>query len=591
MPIDAPVIAGLVQELKKILPVKVDKIFQPFPDEIIFYCFGSGVTYKLLISLNSQFARINLLEGTHENPSQSPAFCMLLRKHFSGSKIIAIDVVPFERICRLTFEVYDPMIGLTKKHIWLELMGKNSNLILTNQDGLVLDTWRKSGFTITGRDLSAGNKYELPSTGGRWQPVTLNWDQFLGLITHLPPDATLEKFLLKHWFGLSSLTIHEITGSIDLNPQTLCREISETTLPILYDVFKRWANMVTTESYQPSCLYDTQGIARDCSAFPILNPPNNLLVRNTANLNQTVAEITERNQLEIRFTTYQNNLLHRIQTLISKAQTKLSKQQTEAATAEQSDSFRISGELLTTYGTQIKKGQSEARLNNHYDPHYAELVININPALTAQENAQVYFKKYQKAKKGQIAIRIQIQKTQETIQYLESIETLIQSAQNLTDLKLVQNELESETTETKHRQKRRPDKPKKEPEAEPRRFITPEGDIILVGRNNLQNDRLTFKIASPEDLWFHTQKMPGSHVILKINSGSLTDQSLNCACQLAVFFSKGRQSTKIPVDYTARKNVKKPPASKPGFVIYDFFKTAIITPDLELLRQLGVKVD
>lgn len=588
MPVDAPVLAGLVQELSRLLPIKIEKIFQPYPEEILLHGFGSGISCKILISLHSQYGRIALFEGSRENPAQSPAFCMLLRKHFGGAKLMEIAAIPFERICRLTFEAYDPYQGLSQKRIWLELTGKSSNLVITNGEDIIIDVWRKTGAAQTAaRELIAGVKYELPGTGGRWQPVSLSWEQFQNLISNIPPDVPLEKFLLKHWYGLSFLTVRQIAGMAEVEPVDLCGSISEIALQKIYRSFCDWSKAVSEQRFEPSRLCDRDGQTIDCSAFIIHFPPASCTVQKITSLNETVSEIMEGNTERQRFEMIKNNLLHVVKNRTTKAQTKLGKQQAEADVAEQGDSYRIMGELLTTYGSQIKKGATEVKLVNHYDPFNAEMPIPLNPALSPQENAQNYFKKYQKAKKGRQAIALQLNRTQETIDYLESVVTLIENARNLADLALVQVELENE--EHTKAPGNRHGKAKKEPAAEPRRFLTPEGDLIFVGRNNLQNDRLTFKIAGPNDLWFHAQKIPGSHVILKLKPGnSLTDNALNYACQLAAYFSKARQSTKIPVDYTPRKNVNKPAGSKPGFVIYHYFKSAIITPAPELLTKLGV---
>jgi predicted ribosome quality control (RQC) complex YloA/Tae2 family protein len=312
-------------------------------------------------------------------------------------------------------------------------------------------------------------------------------------------------------------------------------------------------------------------------------------------LNKAVADTIGIHHDAVRFLEIRQNVLHKIGAQLEKNRKKLSKQTREADQAEQSETLRITGELLTIYGYQINKGTQEIALPNHYDPDGSKITIRLNPALTANENAQHYFKKYQKAKKGQLAIAEQIAKTKEVIDYLESLEAMAETATAPEDLELIIEEIEEHPTvgrpaksgskSGKNNKSKKPDAP-----AKPRQFTSPAGHLIWVGRNNLQNDRLTFKMAAPVDWWFHTQKIPGSHVILKLLPGiEIDDETINYACQLAVYFSKGRPSTKVPVDFTQRKNVKKPPASKPGFVIYDYFKTAIITPDPEILRKLGVE--
>jgi predicted ribosome quality control (RQC) complex YloA/Tae2 family protein len=595
MPLDAPVLACIAGEIHKLLPVKIDKIHQPYSDEFLFSCFGMGASFKLLISLNSQHGRCHIFDGTRENPVNPSAFCMLLRKHFGGSKLVAVEGVPFERMLKLVFEVYDPLSGLSKKQILLELTGKSANLVIANEQGLIIDAWRKPEPKHPGdREIAAGLPYELPPTGGRWQPVTLAADAFAALLGQLPPGVTIEKFLLKHWYGLSNLSIRQIAAAAALEADTVCQELTAEQRTALYGAFAAWARRVAAAEFTPTALYDAQGHAVDCSALAVPNPPAGLSAGAVANLNEAVAAIFNHRHELARFHEAKQNLAKKIGHQLDKTRAKLTKQQDEAARAERGDEYRICGELLTTYSYQVPKGGSEARLVNYYDPDGAELAIVLNPALTAQENAQSYFKKYQKAKKGQQAIALQIARTQEAIDYLESIESLITSAQSLADLKLVQEEIELADG--------RPAKPKalarekakkamrREAPAEPRQYRTPSGHTILVGRNNLQNDKLTFKVADPTDWWFHTQKIPGSHVILRPQPGvAVDDETLNYACQLAAYFSKAQNSTKVPVDYTQRKNVKKPPGSKPGYVIYDYFKTAIITPDPQLLAEVGVE--
>lgn len=590
MPFDAPVVACLAQEIHRLLPVKIDKIYQPLKDEFIFSCYGGGEAFKLLISLNPQYARFHRCEDGKVNPLQPSSFCMLLRKYFGGSKLIDIQAVPFERILKLSFEVYDPLEGLSQKYIWVEFTGKTANLIVTNDQNRIIDCWRRCYPKDSGdRDLTAGSSYELPATGGRWQPVTISAPEFANLITQVPPEASVESFLLKHWYGLSAPSLHEILLSAGLDQTSRCGDLTPQQAEALYCAFSGWANPLAAGNYQPSGLYDEQGKLKDFIAFRPRYPLPGYSIAPLPSLNAAVSSTIGSRHDTARLMETQNNLLRKIRNLIEKNSKKIAKQKQEAAVAEQSERWRIMGELLTIYGYQIPKGSTETSLVNHYDPNGATVDIPLNPALSAQENAQVYFKKYQKAKKGQIAIAEQIAKTQETLDYLESLEAMAETGSTLDDLVLIKEELE-EKPDIPLKKKPGAKPAKAEAPAKPRQYLTPAGHTLLVGRNNIQNDRLTFKTAAPTDWWFHTQKIPGSHVILKLLPGTEVDnETLNLACQLAVYYSKARHSTKVPVDYTQRKHVKKPPAAKPGFVIYDDFKTAIITPDHQLLKTLGIE--
>ena len=596
MPLDAPVIACLAMEINRLLPVKIDKIHQPYPDEFLFSCYGGGDSFKILMSLNAQFGRFHLCTSPKNNPLTPSPFCMLLRKHFGGAKLIRVEAVPFERIARFTFEGYDPYSGLSQKTILLELTGKSANLIVVNEADEIIDCWHRQNPVKPGeRDLSNGQPYQLPSTRGRWAPDKVDYAKFAALITSVPADVTVEKFLAGQFYGLSGIAIREIILAAGLSPDTACSGLDTSQATRLFDTFSGWAANLAAGNFEPTGIYDAQDNLMDFTAFRITVPPENTYIRPLSSLNQTVAGQVETHHETLRFNEARQGLIRKIRNQLDKNLKKAVKQEEEARQADRGDELRICGELLTIYGSQIAKGSKEAALVNHYDPEGRKIVIKLDPALTPQENAQLYFKKYQKAKKGQSAIAEQLRKTRETIEYLESLETMAANALVPADLELIKEELEpARNTNPKNSRSgaKGGAKNDKETGAKPRQFFSPAGHQILVGRNNLQNDRLTFKIAAPGDLWFHTQKIPGSHVIIKALPGvEIDDETLNYACQIAVYFSKGRKSTKIPVDYTQRKNVKKPPAAKPGFVIYDSFKTAIITPDQELLSRLGLPVE
>lgn len=586
MPLDAPLFAAVAAEINTLLPVKVDRVNQTRSDEFSLSCYGMGHSFKLLFSLNSRYARLHLFDSKTETLPKPSPFGLSLRKHFSGAKLIKVAPIPFERIIRLTFEVYEELVGINEKNIYLELTGKSSNLIITDQQGIIIDLWRKSGGPRSERELAIDLQYEFPSTQGRWQPVTLNRSDFINLAAQVPPEVTPAKFLLKHWYGLSKLMADEISKEAGLKPDLPLSQYNEKDYATLHDSFSKMADSMTNGKFEPCSLNNTEGKPIDCSALPIRHPEMGLTVKPVHSLNKAVAEIFGNRQTNEAFQELKNNLLKKVGVVLEKTRIKLGKQEKEADQADRGEEWRIMGELLTSYGSQIQKGSNTTRLANHYDPNNLEIEIPLNPALSVWDNAQYYYKKYQKAKKGQLAIAEQIKKTKESLDYLESIEAMILSSINPADLKLIQEEWDLATNKPV---KRNSFPKKKEAPAEPRQFKTPAGHILLVGRNNLQNDRLTFKIADPTDWWLHTQKIPGSHVILRPNPGTaVDDETLNFACQLAVYFSKARESTKVPVDYTQRKYVKKPPAAKPGFVIYDNFKTAIITPDRILLEALGL---
>lgn len=588
MPIDAPVVQCLVHEIQQLLPVKIARIYQTAHDEFRFSCYGGGDEFALLFSLNPQYSRFHSVPDSRENTPNVSSFCLLLRKYFSGSRLIALEAIPFERIIKFTFETFDPIVGLGQKVIWLELTGRSANLIVCEPNNTIIDCLKRKPASKPGeRDLNVDSVYELPATKSRWQPVTLTAAEFLTLFAEIPNEVILNDFFTKQWLGLSAPAIETICRNAGIAPTASRGELNDDQISVLYDSFNNWSEQLKKTDFAPYGIYKSE-VLQDFVAFKPNLQRADCTFKPLENLNEAVAASLGINSQINRFREVSEGLAHRIKNNYDKNRRKLDKQIQEAKQAEKSEIHRITGELLNTYGYQVQKGMTSIALPNHYDVDGSDLQISLNPALSAHENAAVYYKKYQKAKKGQESIAVQIKKTEEMIDYWDSLATMVNTAATLEDLELIREELDVDST--RHKKATVNKSQKKVPESKPRQFTTPDGHTILVGRNNIQNDRLTFKIAAPTDWWFHTQKIPGSHVIVRLEPGTvIDDETIFYACQLAVFYSKTRKGTKVPVDYTQRKYVKKPQNASPGFVIYDNFRTGITTPDETVLNKLGAE--
>jgi predicted ribosome quality control (RQC) complex YloA/Tae2 family protein len=335
----------------------------------------------------------------------------------------------------------------------------------------------------------------------------------------------------------------------------------------------------------PRLITDVQGMIKDFSAYPITQQGIKSIP--APNLNEVIVKTLHAWDQESIRQNECSELNRFLKERIGKLLKKAGKQSEELTAAEDADQFRISGELLSIQVNSIKKGQTQISLPNYYDADYKDVSISLRPDLTPSENIQHYFKKYQKAKKGQIAIEHQLNLTYEEIGYLKGILTALEDKLTTDEIWEIRNEL----TEEGYLKKAKLPQAKRKTTSSPRRFISSDGIPIDVGRNNFQNDRLTLKISSPKDIWFHTQGIPGSHVLVRGDGQPLPDTTLLEAAHLAAWFSQARNSTKIPVDYTERRHVKKPAGSRPGFVLYQPFQTVIVTPDPALLLKLGVEID
>jgi predicted ribosome quality control (RQC) complex YloA/Tae2 family protein len=504
---------------------------------------------------------------------------MLLRKYLCGGRIIEVVQIPWERIVAFNIEVYAPEKGLCRRSLILEMLGRRSNLILVDDNLLILDALKR----LNGdREIGPGQIYLRPAAPTPWNPEISASDLQI-LLDRAPATQLLKDFLRNELMGISPFTVLEClsrTGYTDTVQIGVLASDAGIHL-------KKVLQTLIEESMKPTprLITDVHGMVKDFSAYSITQQEisstpapnlNEIIIQTLHAWDQESIRLNERSELS-RF------LKERISKLLKKA----GKQSEELSAAEDADQFRISGDILSIHVNSIKKGQTKISLPNYYDVDYKEISISLRPDLTPSENIQHYFKKYQKAKKGQIAIEHQLNLTHEEISYLQGILATLEDNLTTDEIWEIRNEL----TEEGYLKKSKLSHVKRKTTSSPRRFISSDGIPIDVGRNNFQNDRLTLKISSPKDIWFHTQGIPGSHVLVRTDGQPLPDRTLLEAAHLAAWFSQARNSTKIPVDYTERRHVKKPAGSRPGFVLYQPFQTVTVTPDPAVLVRIGVETD
>ncbi len=540
MALDAVCLAAVLDEVKRsVLGGRIDKIYQPARDEVVMAVRGNEGNVRLLFSASPNHPRVQLTRLSRENPGTPPMFCMLLRKHLTGARILEIAQPELERIVLFRLEALDELGDRVERRLVLECMGRSANLILLDGEGRVVDCVRRQE-----GDLSSGKRQVLP-----------------GLFYRLPEPR----------FGVPPLLERELRFR---------GETGELEEPIR-DLYER----VRAGEYTPYMLL-RDGRPVDFSFLPILQYGPDTELRKYETFGRLLDDFYETRERQEQARQKGQDLIKSVTSARDRTARKLENQRRERAKALDREQLRQWGDIITSNLYAMERGMSRLRAVNYYDPDGGEVEIKLDPLLTPQQNAAKYYKEYNKAKTAEQALTVQIEKGGRELEYLNSVLENITLAEGERDLQEIRQEL----TETGYL--RRPSKSKgreKRVAGRPMEFRSTAGLRISVGKNNSQNDQLTTKQAFKSDIWLHTQKIHGSHVILWLEGGEADAQSLTEAAVLAAYFSQGREGRRVPVDYTPVKYVKKPAGARPGMVVYTTYQTAYVDPDGELVKKLRVK--
>ena len=585
MPLDAVCLTALVRELEpSLVGAKVDKIYQPARDEVILALRGREGNVKLLLTANPAHPRIQLTTLSRENPATPPMFCMLLRKHLTGGRILSVTQPSMERVVDLELEVLDELGVRSVRHLILEAMGRHSNLVLTSSEGRIVDCLRRVDAEMSQqRQVLPGLFYHLPPTQDKMDPLEVTFDEFDGMLEAAPAEKKIVDFLLDRFAGLSPLICRELafelTGDVD------GRLLDLPSLGHFRKAFFILMEDICDGRFRPHMLL-RDGVPKDFTYQPIRQYGQAMEVVEQEGFSVMLDRFYAQRESDERIRQRGADLIKAVTNLRNRVQRKLENQRRELAQAEDRELLRIRGELITANLYAMKKGMKELVCQNYYDPDCAEITIPLDPLLTPQQNAANYYKRYTKAKTAQRVLTEQIAKGEADLDYLDSVLTAIHCSTEERDLVEIRQELEDNGY---LRAKKAPKKGMKRPKSKPLEFVSSTGMRISVGRNNVQNDLLTTKMAFKSDIWLHTQGIHGSHVILWTEGKEPDLQSLTEAAMLAAWFSQGKEGKNIPVDYTPVRYVKKPAGAKPGKVVYTTYSTAYVTPDRELAQRLKGK--
>ena len=591
MSLDGFAIHALADELHAALAGgRIDKIQQPDATTIILVIRQERTNYRLLLSANPQTARIGLTEINRTNPLQPPLFCMVLRKHLEGAKILSITQPEWERVIHITCEGYDELGEKATRILIGEFMGKHSNLILLNPEtNIVLDSCRHLNLDMSQyRQILPGLHYIAPPPQDKVSLFDLNEENFIAYAAEASPNLSIKKMLLNLISGFGPQTAAEIAYRSGLDPDSRLEFLGEYEYLQLYRQLDWLRQTVNSKTYQPSMIEDG---GKPIAFAPFsLQQFEHLTQYKLPTMSKLVEDFIGKKEQSNNLTQYSSDLNRIIQRELERCHKKLALQLEKVQEGEEAEYLKIWGELLTANLYQLKQGNS-ATVINYYDPEQSEITIPLQANLTPNENAQKYFKRYTKAKNGAEQSLVHIDSTKDEINYLESIQESLANAQTMQDLQDVRLELEK-ADYVKAKISKQNKKNKKEPTFSP--LVIQYGEWqFMIGKNNIQNDYLTTKLARNLDVWFHVKDIHGSHVILKNHQEQreIPTEILDMAAHFAAYFSKGRHSALVPVDYTLKKYVHKPNGSKPGRVIYENQKTIYITPDepaiLDLIAKYG----
>lgn len=588
MAFDGIVISNIVRDLSKTLAGgRITKVSQPEKDELVLTVKNYD-TYKLFISASASLPLIYLTEASKPNPMTAPNFCMLLRKHFNSARILSVTQPGLERVIDIAIEHLDELGDPCTKHLIIEIMGKHSNIILCDNEKRIIDSIKHvSGAVSSVREVLPGREYFIPQTQEKYDPLTLTAQDFLEHIAIKPLPAS--KALYQSLTGISPLIANELCHSAGIGAEQPLNTLSKDFALHLYHCLCDVTDRVKSGDFTPNIVYENDAPI-EFSSLPLTcySDFEGTTVKNYDSISALLEAYYSARSKFTRIRQKSADLRKMIANAIERDSKKYDLQLKQLKDTEKREKYRIYGELLTTYGYSVSPCAKSVTVQNYYTNE--ELTIPLDPELSAIDNAKHYFDKYAKLKRTYEALSRLTAETKEELDHLDSIRTALDIAESEDDLAQLKEEMTDYGYIKRHyTQTRNGKKPPKKAKlvSKPFHYRSSDGYDIYVGKNNYQNDELTFQFASGSDWWFHAKGIPGSHVIVKSKGGELPDRVYEEAGRLAAYYSKGRESDKVEIDYLEKRNVKKPNGAKPGFVVYYTNYSLIAPPRIEMLTLVS----
>jgi len=589
MSFDGITLYGIVHELQQsLLESKISRIYQPNQNEIVLFLLHNRKEHKLIMSVDPMNCRIHLVDTIQQNPSSPPMFCMLLRKYLLGGKIHSIIQKGLERIVEIAVTNTDEFMQYKEYKLIVETMGKHSNIILTDCQNIIIDSVKRISSEVNRyREILPGKIYLEPPLEGKINLISVNDDFIISTLKEASfsqPTKTLSRWIIDNFAGFSGTSAQEIALRAQVDHKLPICQLNNQHIEQIVQAFSMLREGLLKHSFQPYIYFDyNTKVPIDFWVFS-MKLYDKVLSESLYSVNEA-ADLFFKKKLEfLTVKTLKYDLKSQVQKHIKKLKLNLSHLKERLNKTSDLSKYKLWGELLSANLYRIKAGQKQVILPNFYNSN-EEIIIPLNEKLSPSHNAQLYFKMYKKLRTTEKNVEARIKKTLMELDYLESILVNIEHSQTRGDLLEIQHELESQNYIRTNISNRKSEH--KSEISKPLQFKSSDGTFIYVGKNNRQNDILTFKKAKPDDIWLHAKNTPGSHVIIETQGKDVSDTTLTEAAILAAYYSNGRNSSNVPVDYTFVRHVKKPSGAKPGFVIYYNQKTLYVTPDDNIINKLS----
>lgn len=581
MAFDGITIAAMVQELHQNLDGgRFNKIAQPEADALMITGKGANGQCRLLLSANASLPLIYFTDKNKPSPLTAPNFCMLLRKHIGSARISSIYQPGMERVVEFGLEHRNEMGDPCKKFLIIELMGKHSNIIFCDENRMILDSIKHvSSHMSSVREVLPGRDYFLPHTQEKSDPLTITEAEFIERVCSKP--CNISKAIYSTLTGLSPLIAEEICYRASIDGSDAAQSLDETACTHLYHTFLRLMEQVQNREFTPNIIYRGEEPV-EYGVFPYQQFGSEYHSETFDSVSTMLETYYATRSLLTRIHQKSSDLRRVVQTALERNRKKYNIQKKQLNDTAKKDKFKVYGELINTYGYGLEEGCRSFKALNYYTNE--EITIPLDPTLTPAQNSKKYFDKYGKLKRTEEAVTEQLADTESEISHLESISNALDIARSESDLSQIKEELTEYGYIKRHYTNKKGQKA--QPKSRPLHYISSDGFDIYVGKNNFQNDELTFKFATGNDWWFHAKKMAGSHVIVRTKDGELPDRTFEEAGRLAAWYSKGHSAPKVEIDYIQKKHVKKPAGAKPGFVVYYTNYSLMASPDISDLKEI-----
>lgn len=582
MALDGAFLRHLKKEITdRALGARVDKIYQPNKEELVFLLRTRQEAFKLLLSARANSPRIHFTQYAPENPKVPPMLCMLLRKRLSGAKLVEVRQPGLERLLYLDFDAANELGDKVRLSLVIEIMGKYSNIILVDGQGKIVDALKRVDEEMSSQRLvQPGLAYELPPAQNKLCMLECQPEEIVEAIVHQPKNQSLNKGILNALQGLSPVVCREIEHQVGRGQELFTRDLTQEQRERLRFFLERLFTTVRDTAGEPYMVTKIKGKPMEFSFLNIVQYGTLASVSRWEDFSSLLDEFYEERDRQDRMRVKAQDLLRLLANASERLSRKINLQRGELARSEDREHLRVCGDLINANLYRIERGSAFADLENFYDENRL-MRVKLDPALNATQNAQKYYKEYRKAKTAQQVLGEQIAQAEQELLYVDSVFDCLSRAQSESELNEIRQELREEGYLKAVRDKRKPPAP-----LAPLEFVSSEGFRILVGRNNRQNDKLTLKQANNNDIWLHTKNIPGSHTIIVTGGRQPGDATLKEAAMLAAYHSRAKDSSQVPVDYTQVRYVSKPQGAKPGMVIYVHYQTLFVTPQHELTEKL-----